>query len=96
MIPEGKKVVVDRVYGTKKTPDDHAKLSLPNLCDDKKTANFKARLRCRHESFNGRIKQWRSLYDTYHHASSTHASVFEAVCVIVQYQMENGSPLFDA
>ena len=46
MIPEGKKVVVDRVYGTKKTPDDHAKLSLPNLCDDKKTANFKARLRC--------------------------------------------------
>ena len=89
-------VVVDRVYGAKKKSLDHAKLSLPNLCDTKEVANFKARLRCRHESFNGRLKFFRSLSDTFRHRNSNHVFVFEAVCVMVQYQMEHGSPLFSA
>ena len=95
-IPDGKKVVCDRVYGKKSEQDDYKKLSLPNLCDSKELANLKARLRCRHETFNGRIKFFRSLADTYHHANNKHQFVFEAVCVLVQYQMEHGSPLFSA
>jgi hypothetical protein len=63
-IPQGKKVITDRVYGANAEPDDHALLALPNPCDDPLLANFKARVRSRHESFNGRLKFFRSLADT--------------------------------
>ena len=97
-IPRGKKVICDRVYGSKKytLPDDTKKLSLPNPCDPPHFANFKARVKARHETFNGRIKFFRILSDTYHHANHKHVNVFEAVAVMVQYQMDNGSPLFNA
>jgi hypothetical protein len=93
-IRPGKLVITDRVYGSKATPDQHAKLALPNPMDSKVLANFKARARCRHETFNGRLKFFRALSDTYHHSSDNHVHVFEAVCVIVQYQMDNGGELF--
>lgn len=95
-IPNGKKIVCDRVYGKAADKAEYKKLCLPNLCDSKELGNFKARVRCRHESFNGRLKFFRSLADTYHHDNKKHVFVFEAICVIVQYQMENGSPLFSA
>jgi hypothetical protein len=95
-IPVGKKVVCDRVYGAKAQPDDHEKLALPNLCDSKELHNYKARLRCRHETFNGRIKFFRVLSDTFRHSTEHHKAVFQAVCVMVQYQMDHGSPLFSA
>jgi hypothetical protein len=95
-IPQGKKAVCDRVYGSKADPDDHLKLSMPNPCDNDELANFKARVRARHETFNGRIKFFRSLADTYHHANENHKFVFESACVMVQYQMDHGSPLFSA
>jgi hypothetical protein len=85
---------VDRVYGSKATPDDHEKLTLPNPMDDEVLANFKARARCRHETFNGRLKFFRSLSVTFHHDPEKHVHVFEAVCVIEQYQMDNGGELF--
>jgi hypothetical protein len=47
-------------YGSKADPDDHLKLSMPNPCDNEELANFKARVRARHETFNGRIKFFRS------------------------------------
>ena len=86
----------DRVYGVKAKPDDHAKLALPNPCDNKLLGNFKARVRSRHESFNCRLKFFRFLSDTYHHDLEKHGHVFEAVAVTVQYQMDMGSKLFDA
>jgi hypothetical protein len=95
-IPQGKKVVTDRVYGAKAEPNHHEKLALPNPCDNPLLANFKARVRSRHESFNGRIKCFRSLADTYHHDHKKHGHVFEAIAVTVQYQMDMGSKLFDA
>jgi len=94
-IPHGKKVIVDRVYGEKSSPDDHAKLGLPNPMDDPETAKFKARARCRHESFNGRLKFFKSLEDTYRHRNAYHKHVLLAVAVMVQYQMNNGATLFD-
>jgi hypothetical protein len=95
-IPNGKKAITDRVYGSKAKPDAHEKLALPNPCDAPLLANFKARVRSRHESFNGRLKFFRSLADTYHHDLKKHGHVFEAVAVTVQYQMDMGSQLFDA
>lgn len=96
-IPPGKKVITDRVYGSKKdAPVDHAKLALPNPSDNKTLNNFKARVRARHETFNGRLKFFRSLSDTYHHSAANHVHVFEAICVTVQYQMDNGGEIFAA
>ena len=95
-IPLGKKVISDRVYGSKEFPDDHIKLALPNPMDDKELANFKARVRARHEGFNGRLKFYKSLSDTYHHSPDNHVHVFEAICVTQQYQMDNGSEIFAA
>lgn len=95
-IPQGKKIIADRVYGGKAQPDDNIKLALPNACDDKQLANFKSRVRARHESFNGRLKMFKCLSDTYRHNSDKHKYVFFAVAVMVQYQMDNGSPMFDA
>ena len=96
-IPAGKLAITDRVYGSKKIPGDHAKLSLPNGHDSRELANFKARVRSRHESFNGKLKMWKCMSDTFHHDLKKHKCAFEAVCVIVQYQMDAGeNELFDA
>jgi hypothetical protein len=66
-IPQGKKVVSDCIYGGKAEPNDHEMLALPNPCNNPLLANFKACVRLRHESFNGRIQFFCLLADTYHH-----------------------------
>ena len=53
------------------------------------------RARARHETFNARIKNFACLDARFRHGISKHKICFEAVCVIVQYQLENGAPLFD-
>jgi hypothetical protein len=95
-IPHGKKVITYWVDGSKAEPEDHIKLTLPNPLDNKELTNFKARVRAPHESFNGRLKFYKSLSDTYHHRAHNHVHIFEAVCVTVQYQMDNGAKLFAA
>jgi hypothetical protein len=82
------------VYGSQATPEEHERLALPNPIDNPVLANFKARARARHESFNGRLKFFESLNKTFCHNSDNHVHIFEAVCVIVQYQMDNGAELF--
>jgi hypothetical protein len=93
-IKTGKKAITDRVYGLKSNPSTHAKLSLPDKVDSKALANFKARARCRHETCNGWLKFFKALSDTFHHNPDRHVHVFKAVCVIVQYQMDNGGKCF--
>jgi hypothetical protein len=93
-IRPGKKIITDRVYGSQATPEEHERLALPNPIDNPVLANFKARARARHESFNGRLKFFESLNKTFCHNSDNHVHIFEAVCVIVQYQMDNGAELF--
>jgi hypothetical protein len=95
-IPQGRKFISDRVYGAKAEPDDQALPALPYPCDDPVLANFKARARSRHESFNSRLKLFCLLADIYHHDLKNHSHVFEAVTVTVQYQMDMGRKLFDA
>jgi hypothetical protein len=93
-IRPGKVAITDRVYGAADHPGNNAKLALPNPMDDQELANFKARARCRHETFNGRLKFFEALSQTFHHSLKNHVHVFEAICVIVQYQMDNGGELF--
>ena len=58
--------------------------------------NLKSRLRARNESLNGRFKDFRILFDTYHHDPEYHGFALEAVAVLVQYAMDHGHPIFPA
>lgn len=93
MIPEGKMIIADRGYETFK-PGESEKLSVPNKHDSKDVENFKTRARLRLETFNGRLKFFKSLSEKFRHPIDKHKLVFEAVVVTVQYQMDNGSPIF--
>jgi len=96
-VPEGKLVIANSVCGRENaTPADHKKMALPSSIDKGELHNFKARVRSRHETFNGRIRDFSVLSNTFRHKQDKHKHAFEAVCVTIQYQMENGNPLFDA
>lgn len=91
----GDLIIADRGYQTS-VPYEAKRLSLPNNLDIPEVAGFKARASARHEAFNQRLKNYKILYNTYQHdVKIKHQHAFEAVVVSVQYQMENGRPIFD-
>ena len=95
-VKKGKKIVADRGYKCANKPEVQAKISLPNeQYDPKPLNNFKSRARLRHETFNGRLKCFNVLVATFRQGFNKHKFVFEATAVIVQYQMDNGSPIFE-
>lgn len=94
-IPPGKKAVADRLYSA-----EREKISTRNPFDTAEVKKFKGRASARHESFNARLKHMGILDQPFRHgrggnALEKHKTVFEAVCVITQYDLENGQPLFD-
>jgi DDE superfamily endonuclease len=91
-IPEGIKVIADRGY---RGEDVGRTISIRNPQDSQALKDFKRRVRARHESVNARLKHFKILEDRFRHGVHRHKAVFEAVCVITQYDMENGHPLFD-
>jgi len=91
-MPAGKKAVADRGYVGEAGARN---LSMRNTFDSKAVRDFKRRVRARHENFNARLKSFQILDGCFRHGVKKHKTVFEAVCVIVQYDMENGHPLFD-
>ena len=70
-------------------------LSTPNSHDSKEVNTFKGRALKRQEKFNGKTKNFDSLSGRFRHSVDRFKNCFEAVCVICQYQIENGSPLYD-
>jgi hypothetical protein len=90
MIPPGHRLIADDGY-----KGHGIVLSKKNRHDSKELSKFKRRARARHESFNGRIKYFQCLAERFRHGVHKFAIAFEAVCVIVQYELDNGSPLFD-
>ena len=54
----------------------------------------KSIVRARHETANGRLKQWGCLSNVFRHDILKHQSVLYAVAVITQLETENGEPLF--
>ena len=86
-------MIADGGYQTSADDEKH-KFSIPDKMDSKELYNFKTRVRSRHEAFNGRLKKFECLNNTFRHGTKKHKYAFEAVVVIVQYQMDNGSPLF--
>jgi DDE superfamily endonuclease len=90
LIPRGKKVIADSVYSGCQICET------PRVVGNKpEVRELMRRARARHESFNARLKTFNCLSTCFRHKVAKHQSVFEAVAVICQYQLENGSPLFD-
>lgn len=87
---QGKRIIADRGY-----KGEPIWLSVPNHFDSKALANFKSRARCRHEAFNGHLKCYACLSDTFSHGDAKHKLAFEAVAVTCQYELDAGKLLFD-
>lgn len=92
-IAPGKLVSADLGYRTSQ-PDEVGMMSFPNSMDTDALKEFKSRIRCRHETFNGRLTFFKILQDTFRHSKDKHKLAVEAVAVTVQYQMDNGSPIY--
>ena len=90
----GKKVIADEGY--RGEPDI---VATRNNFDSKFMKKFKGRAKARHESFNSRLKAFHVISEPFRghgdERMEKHKAVFEACCVIVQYEMDNGHPLFD-
>jgi hypothetical protein len=87
-IPDNKKAIGD--LGYRNAP----KVSIPNIYDSKPVNIFKRRARARHENLNSYLKNFEVLNQKFRHPVAKHKIAFEAVCVLVQYSLENGHPLY--
>jgi DDE superfamily endonuclease len=90
MIPRGSKAIGDAGYR-----GEPNYISTKNVHAPRVVEKFKSRARSRHETFNSRIKAFGSMFQRFRHGVVKHKIAFMAICVICQYQMECGSPLFD-
>ena len=96
MLPKGKKAIGDSGY---EGMPEKVTITRDGQSDDLK--QFLGRAKNRQESLHTRLKSFNCLYHRFRHGKSTqnkmelHKMCVEAVCVIVQYDMENGSPIFD-
>jgi len=95
-IPEGKKLIGDSGY-----TGEPEKISTTMKEHDAHVKEFFARAKSRHETFNTRLKFFGVLSGRFRHGKGAddklkqHKTCFEAVCVLVQYDMENGHPLME-
>ena len=69
-------------------------ISIHNAEDSEEVREFKKRALARHESLNSRLKNFACLSERFRHKFHNFKMFFNAVAVTVQFQMENGSPLF--
>ena len=88
-IPDGKKVIADKIY------TGLEKVALHNSLDCQEVRDFKARARARQESINARLKSFGILKQRFRHQIAKHETFASAVMVLCIIAMENGSPLFD-
>jgi len=90
-IPDGKRAIGDGRNYTSNFP----KLTTRNVYDTAEVARLKSRALARHETFNGSIKSFSVLESRFRDGLEKHKACFTAVCVLVQYDMDNGHPLFE-
>jgi len=88
-IPEGKKGIADKIY------DSQPKIATHNSLDNDDVRDFKARARARMESVFTRFKSFACLKQRFRHTRLNHQGYVHAIAVIVTFQFEYGSPLFD-
>ena len=92
-IPEGCRAIGDEGYR-----GEPLKVSTKNTYNLPELKDFENRVRARHETVNSRLKAFGVLNQVFRSKGSNrmknHKSAFEACCVIVQYELDNGSKLF--
>ena len=93
LIPAGKMAVGDRGYPTS-IEEEMEKIAYKRNEDPTVLKKFKAREMTRHETVNGRIKCFEVTSGIFRHGMEKHQSSFKAVCVLVQYCIDNGAYLF--
>jgi hypothetical protein len=87
-IPEGKRAIADSGYKGEPT-----RVTTHRENHSKEMRKFINRVRARHENFNARIKSFKILSERFRSDRVHHKSAFESVCVLCQYDLENGHPL---
>jgi hypothetical protein len=85
----------ERAIGDTGYRGEPTKVSITRPGDSAEVKKFKARVKSRHETFNARIKSFNVLNTAFRHAVTRHKECFESVCIAVQYDIENGHPLFE-
>jgi hypothetical protein len=92
-IPDGCRAIGDEGY--RGQPN---KVSTKNDFNSDELKYFEHRVRARHETVNSRLKAFGVLGQVFRSKGDSrmekHKSAFEACCIIIQYELENGSPLF--
>jgi hypothetical protein len=94
MKDNGKVCIADRGFRCSKKIEEHKHFAFPDNMDSKALSNFKSRARCRQESYNRRLKHFECLSTTFKNGFEKHGIALRAVAVMVQYQMDNGSPIY--
>ncbi len=56
---------------------------------------MQGRVRARHKTLNGRLKNWGILSQVFRHHIMMHGDVFRACTVVTQLTIKNGEPLFE-
>lgn len=90
LIPDGKRAIGDSGYR-----GEPSKVAVTRDGDSGEVKGFKARVKSRHETFNSRIKSFNVLDHAFRHGFDQHKKCFEAVCICVQFDIENGNGLFE-
>eukprot|EP00531_Pseudo-nitzschia_arenysensis_P002864 CAMPEP_0116130474 /NCGR_PEP_ID=MMETSP0329-20121206/8500_1 /TAXON_ID=697910 /ORGANISM="Pseudo-nitzschia arenysensis, Strain B593" /LENGTH=298 /DNA_ID=CAMNT_0003624857 /DNA_START=225 /DNA_END=1121 /DNA_ORIENTATION=- len=93
-IPDDCRAIGDEGYRGEPT-----KVSTRNTFNSVELKEFENRVRARHETVNSRLKAFGVLNQVFRSKGrgrmmEKHKSAFEACCVIVQYELDNGSKLF--
>ena len=81
-------VLVDKGY------KGDAKCITPFDAKCKRHRKAMSQLRARHETINGRLKNWECLYQTWRHHQHKHSFAVKAVLVITQLELIHRDPLF--
>ena len=92
-LPIGKLAIADNGY-----VGERDRAATPSAKDGTEVRRFKNRVRARHETFNGRIKAFKILSETFRvvrDKKEKHKIAFETVCILCQYDLENGHPLME-
>jgi hypothetical protein len=87
----GKRAIADLGYRGKEVGKT---ISTPSSHDSPALRKYKSRNRAKQETFNGRIKNFHVLKETFRHDLGHHKAAFDVCCIAVQYQLETGNPLF--
>ena len=87
-----------RAIGDEGYRGEPSKVSTKNTFNSDELKQFENRVRARHETVNSRLKAFDILGQVFRTKGTNrmqyHKSAFEACCVIVQYEIDNGNELF--